>query len=451
MDQDLSHPSSGIAVNQGHDPMGSGGADDMGSGGADEEDIDGQFDLIGGPDPGCQELDNSDQDNGLDDPDRDPLEPGNMPDGPAMADDPPGLAQNELPPSQPQGQGTQTQSSLNLEELDGIATLTNLKITMAFIKAIASASLDDEHSQLDPLTLERIRNPPTSIPTLSDNPGMCLGLDIFLSLTNAAQGTYTSIRNAILKRYPEDEMPSYEQVKGYISEVTGVFSVEHHMCINSCLAFTGPYKHLDVCPECAEVRYDVITKKAHQVFQTILLGPLLQALKLNEQSAEALLYCHILQSQINELLKKYDGELPWLEDIMHGHAFNEAVNSGKIKKDDLILMFSFDGAQLYANKASDCWIFIWVIFDHAPDGRYIKKCVLPGGFITGPNKPKYPDTYLFPSLHHLSALQTEGLRMWDANQQKIVTSHPFLCLATADGPGMAYLNGLVGHHGKKGC
>ena len=98
---------------------------------------------------------------------------------------------------------------------------------------------------------------------------------------------------------------------------------------------------------------------------------MLQALKLNEQSAEALLYRHILQSQINELLKKYDGELPWLENIMHGHAFNEAVNSGKIKKDDLILMFSFDGAQLYANKASDCWIFIWVIFYHAPDGQYI--------------------------------------------------------------------------------
>jgi hypothetical protein len=41
--------------------------------------------------------------------------------------------------------------------------------------------------------------------------------------------------------------------------------------------------------------------------------------------------------------------------------------------------------------------------------------------------------------------------MWDANQQKIITSHLFLCLATADGPGIAYLNGLVGHHGKNGC
>jgi len=24
------------------------------------------------------------------------------------------------------------------------------------------------------------------------------------------------------------------------------------MCINSCLAFTGPFKDLNVCPECAE-------------------------------------------------------------------------------------------------------------------------------------------------------------------------------------------------------
>jgi len=29
--------------------------------------------------------------------------------------------------------------------------------------------------------------------------------------------------------------------------------------------------------------------------------------------------------------------------------------------------------------------------------------------------------------------------------------HLFLALGTADGPGMTYLNGLVGHHGKNGC
>ncbi|KAF8809746.1 hypothetical protein BYT27DRAFT_7254467 [Phlegmacium glaucopus] len=420
-DQDMLYQSSGAAIDQ-EDTIGF-------------EDTDAD-DPMSGPDPGCQDLDN--QDDGLD-PDEDF---GDIPES--------DVDEFELHQGQPESPEEQS-PSLDLDELAGLATLNNLRISMAFIQAIASSSLDDEYSGLDPSILQRIRNPPTSIPPISDNPGMRLGLDIFLAMTNAAQGTYSSVRNAILRRYPMDEIPSYEQIKQYISDVTGVFSIAHDMCINSCLAFTGPFKDLNVCPECGEVRYDAITKKPRQIFQTILLGPLLQSLKLNEQSSEALHYRHILQHKVNELLIEHNGELPWLEDIMHGQAFNDAINDGRIKHDDLVLMMSFDGAQLYANKASDCWIFIWVILDHAPDGRYTKKRVLPGGFIPGPNKPKHTDSYLFPSLHHLSALQKEGLCMWDASKQEITTSHPFFCLATADGPGMAYLNGLVGHHGKNGC
>ncbi|KAG1881276.1 hypothetical protein F4604DRAFT_1537760, partial [Suillus subluteus] len=33
----------------------------------------------------------------------------------------------------------------------------------------------------------------------------------------------------------------------------------------------------------------------------------------------------------------------------------------------------------------------------------------------------------------------------------LYTSNPFLFFATMDGPGLAYLNGFVGHHGKNGC
>ena len=36
---------------------------------------------------------------------------------------------------------------------------------------------------------------------------------------------------------------------------------------------------------------------------------------------------------------------------------------------DMILMLSIDGAQLYAHKASDCWIYIWIILDHPPHLR----------------------------------------------------------------------------------
>lgn len=44
--------------------------------------------------------------------------------------------------------------------------------------------------------------------------------------------------------------------------------------------------------------------------------------------------------------------------------------------------------------------------------------VLPGGFIPGPNKSKIVDFFLFPGLHHLSALQWEGLCVWNASQAR---------------------------------
>ena len=114
-------------------------------------------------------------------------------------------------------------------------------------------------------------------------------------------------------------------------------------------------------------------------------------------------------------------------------------------------MLSVDGAQLYAHKMSDCWICIWIIFDHSPDMRYKKGQVLPAVIIPGPNKPKNMDSVLFSTLYHFSALQHEGLPIWDAWRNQLFVTKPFLALATADGPGMAYLNGLVGHHGKLGC
>jgi len=61
-------------------------------------------------------------------------------------------------------------------------------------------------------------------------------------------------------------------------------------------------------------------------------------------------------------------------------------------------MFSVDGAQLYAKKASACWIYIWVLFNLSPDRRYKKKHVFIGGFIPGPNNPKNLDSFCFLDL-----------------------------------------------------
>ena len=345
----------------------------------------------------------------------------------------------------------ETAWSSYIDKLSGLAKLDSMKTAMAFIQALRTASFDDEWTSLDPDTLDRLRNPPTVMPiNINDNPSWRLGLDLYLSVTNAAQETYTSVRKAILRRYPNDEVPSYDQMKRYVAELSGVYSMEDDMCINSCLAFTCPYKDLQTCPECNEPRFDPLNKKPRQQLHTIPIGPQLQALR-KGQNSQDMDYRWAVTEQILKDMEIHDGNILVIKDLFYGQDYIDLVDQGRINKDDIVLMFSIDGAQLYASKASDCWIYIWVIFEYSPGTRYKKKRVLPGGFIPGPNKPKNSDSFLFPGLHHLAALQREGLCMLDFTTGTMTTSHPFLVLATADGPGMTYLNGLVGHHGKNGC
>ena len=339
---------------------------------------------------------------------------------------------------------------IGLEEFSDLAQLKDIKLAMEFIKALEAASFDDEHSGLDADTLHRLRNPPTSSVDLSD-PDLRLGLDLFLASIKSSQDTYILSRDAILRRHPEDNIPSYDQMKRHIAEITGILPIISDMCRNSCIAFTGPLATLDTCSECGEPRLDPITKKAFQHLYTIPLGPQLQAQWRDIESAQRM---HYRRRKTHEIITQlegnnHDGDPPPLTDFLHSNAYLEAVRCGNINDNDMVLMLSMDGAQLYEHKASDCWIYIWILFDLAPEQRYKKKYVFPGGFI--PGKPKIVDSFLFPGLYHLSALQHEGVQIWDASENTVFTSRPFFALGTADGPGMTYLNGLVGHHGKHGC
>jgi len=52
--------------------------------------------------------------------------------------------------------------------------------------------------------------------------------------------------------------------------------------------------------------------------------------------------------------------------VLHGTDLIDVFDDGHIQGDDIVLMFSIDGAQLYAKKASACWIYIWVLFNLLP-------------------------------------------------------------------------------------
>ena len=153
----------------------------------------------------------------------------------------------------------------------------------------------------------------------------------------------------------------------------------------------------------------------------------------------------------DELGRDVDSPEYVYDDIFCGSDYLDAVQNGDINDYDTVVMLSIDGAQLYRNKKSDCWIYIWIILDLAPDQRYKIRNILPGGVIPGPGHPRNLDSFLLPGLAHVSALQKEGLQIWDGYNRRAALSKLFLLLALADAVAMAELSGSVGHHGRKGC
>jgi hypothetical protein len=228
------------------------------------------------------------------------------------------------------------------------------------------------------------------------------------------------------------------------------------MCVDTCAAFTGPFADLDECPICFKPRYNQDElrrsngkiKVPQKVFTTFPLGPQLQSRWRSPGIAQDM---HYRREKTRELLHKRDQELYDFDDIFCGSDYLEAVEEGKIKDEDTVVMFSIDGAQLYRNKKSDCWIYIWIILDLAPDQRYKIRSIVPGGVIPGPKNPKHLDSFLFPGLAHVSAVQKKGMMVWDGYRRVKTPSNIILWLILADTIAMTEVSGSVGHHGRKGC
>ncbi|KAJ3924905.1 MAG: hypothetical protein NXY57DRAFT_1033246, partial [Lentinula lateritia] len=244
---------------------------------------------------------------------------------------------------------------------------------------------------------------------------------------------------------------SYAQVKLQIASLTGIHPIIHDMCPETCLAYTGPFQDHESCPRCSTTRYDPITNEPRQQFYTLPLGPYLQMLYHDSKTAELLGYFGerlqsiLYQVQRGEPIEEFD-------DICCGKDVIEALSCGKISINDIFLMVSMDGAQLYRMKTSDSWLYIWILVGFSPDRQYKKKYIVPGGVIPGPNAPKITQSFLFPGLAHVAAVNKSGsLRIWNAYSNVIRSSKLFIIMALADSLGLVYFSGGVGHSGKNGC
>lgn len=359
------------------------------------------------------------------------------------------------------GQGHQGQGAEDEEfALPERSAIKKVQIRLEFISALRTAKLDD--SGLEPWVIERLRNP-IQAPLQLDDRGIIYSMRLFFLLERSSKATYTNVAELEREFHPEMNILSLDQVKRQIQKSSGVVPLIHHMCPNSCIAYTGPrYSKLMSCPKCKESRYDpVILAESNgkklvplQEFYTIPLGPIMQALFRTVEGCKNMAYFMEFMKDVLKSVDPLTNEIviESYDDCGTGSEFIEAVLRGHIKQNDIVVMFSLDGAQLYKGKKSDCSIYIWVIFNLSPDLRYKKKYVIPGGFIPGPKKPEDTDSFLFPGLHHVAALHNEGgLKIWKASTNEVVTSDPFLAQLTADRVGLPAINGMAGHTATYGC
>ncbi|KAF8522462.1 hypothetical protein BU17DRAFT_64388 [Hysterangium stoloniferum] len=321
-------------------------------------------------------------------------------------------------------------NQIHEEQLEPMSDIDNIHFTQKLIVEISTATL--EKDKLTSIMLEWLRNPNTEPIDISD-PDTGLSLDLFMACDHSSEATYDAIRQSILHHSPNTEVLSYYSVKKLVSDISGVDAVLDDMCIGSCIAYVGPYAHLKQCPSCSQPRFDP-QKLAHtgkevprQQLYTFPLGPQLLALCRSLHASLALSY---RTQKITEILEKFGvpgspDDLVY-DDIFCGSDICALAQKLSLTGDDILIGLSLDGAQLHISKKSDAWIGIWVIFDHDPVRRYIKKHILPAFVISGPGKPKNQDSFLFCSFYHLSALQHEnegkGMLVWDALQKKTVYS-----------------------------
>ena len=100
-----------------------------------------------------------------------------------------------------------------------------------------------------------LQDPSHDDPSLSVAGDTRLAVKLFIDCPS--KETYETIHMDILDHHPEDDLFSYYKVKHLVSDLTGIESIIHDMCINSCIAYTGPFSELEVCPVCSESQYNL--------------------------------------------------------------------------------------------------------------------------------------------------------------------------------------------------
>ncbi|KAG8743239.1 hypothetical protein FRC10_000240 [Ceratobasidium sp. 414] len=266
--------------------------------------------------------------------------------------------------------------------------------------------------------------------------------------------SYSKLRRAFPDRL--GDLPSASKLCTRVGVVAGLRSTEVDCCVNSCVAFTGPYKDEEYCPHCPEPRYKPNPRfpdrrVARRVFQYIPIIPRLIALYRNLAMARKLRYRSEQPVTPGLLADIFDGDF-------YRQLLGRQVTVGAetirhnffSKPTDIALGLSTDGFGPFKSRKQSCWPLILFNYNLHPLIRTQLEHIMCVGVIPGPNAPKELTTYLEPLIAELEDL-ARGVPAFDMVEGQTFSLRAYLLTAFGDMPVAAKLMAMKGPNAKYPC
>jgi hypothetical protein len=272
--------------------------------------------------------------------------------------------------------------------------------------------------------------------------------------TDISGVAYSKLRRAFPDRLAD--LPSHARLRTQIGAISGMRGARIDCCVNSCVAYTGPYAEETVCPYCPEPRYkpnprDPTRLVSRRVFVYLPIIPRLMNLFRDPAMAQRMRYRSTREPDPNSTGDIFDGK--YYRDL-RGRRVTVGATTLKhryfSKPTDVALGLSTDGVGPFKSRKHQCWPIIVFNYNLHPSIRTQLEHILCVGVIPGPNSPQDLCTYLEPLIDELEDL-ARGVPAFDSVDKHTFSLRAYLLACFGDMPAMAKLMAMKGHNGKFPC
>jgi hypothetical protein len=266
--------------------------------------------------------------------------------------------------------------------------------------------------------------------------------------------SYSKLRRAFPDRL--GDLPTSAKLRTRIGVVAGLRGTAIDCCVNSCIAYTGPYADEERCPHCPEPRYKLDPhhpgrRLARRSFQYIPIIPRLIALYRNPTMARKMRHRSRREVAADSIADIFDGDF---YRQLCGRRVTVGAETLKhryfSKPTDVALGLSTDGFGPFKSRKHTCWPLIIFNYNLPPSIRTQLEHIMCIGVIPGPNAPKELTTYLEPLIDELEDL-ARGIPAFDTVGGHTFALRAYLLAAFGDMPAVAKLMSMKGPNGKYPC